>query len=298
MRKLGIFGFFLTKGFFGGPKDGPPGASGLDYGMLRGYCRRWELMRRVLIILGVTLAALVISLSARRAQSVDTSVLPKLVLWAWERPEDLEFLDSSQVGVAYLAGTLHLTADEVVAAPRLQPLRVTEGTRMIAVIRVEPDTNRQPLLSAQQREQSVAAIIRLADRPAVQAVQIDFDARLSQRAFYTELLRELRRRLPRGQWLSITALASWCLDDNWIAGLPINEAVPMLFRMGRDASEVRRRLRTGGDFNEHACRVSLGVSTDEPLPRLPRGRRVYIFHPKPWTTTAAAAIMREVNSWR
>jgi hypothetical protein len=39
-----------------------------------------------------------------------------------------------------------------------------------------------------------------------------------------------------------TALASWCEADGWISGLPVAEAVPMLFRMGPD------HYFPGGDF--------------------------------------------------
>jgi len=38
--------------------------------------------------------------------------------------------------------------------------------------------------------------------------------------------------------LSITALASWCAGDPWITGLPIDEAVPMLFRLGPDTRNI------------------------------------------------------------
>jgi hypothetical protein len=72
----------------------------------------------------------------------------------------------------------------------------------------------------------------------------------------------------------------------------------MLFRMGPGDAEVRRRLRRGQDFTNPACRLSAGVSTDEPLPRLRYGRRVYIFHPRSWTAASAANILREVKSWQ
>ena len=36
--------------------------------------------------------------------------LPPVILWAWERPEDLEFLNSQRFGVAFLAQTLTLTS--------------------------------------------------------------------------------------------------------------------------------------------------------------------------------------------
>jgi hypothetical protein len=45
------------------------------------------------------------------------------VLWAWERPEDLSFIDSNKFGVAFLqAQTLTLQGDDVTFSPRHQPL--------------------------------------------------------------------------------------------------------------------------------------------------------------------------------
>jgi hypothetical protein len=63
----------------------------------------------------------------------------------------------------------------------------------------------------------------MARRPGISGIQVDFDATASERRFYRELVIDLRRLLPDSVPLSITALASWCLDDNWISGLPADE---------------------------------------------------------------------------
>jgi len=85
------------------------------------------------------------------------------------------------------------------------------------------------------------------------------------------LLHELKPRVPS---LSITALASWCAGDNWLSDLPIDEAVPMLFRMGVDKG-LRR-------FDAAVCRNAAGVSIDEPIDA-PAVDRLYIFNPNPWS---------------
>ena len=222
--------------------------------------------------------------------------LPRLILWAWERPEQLGFIDPEKAGVAYLALTLQLKGDEVVARPRLQPLEVAPGTCVIVVTRIE--TDRSASLSSRQCYEATAAIARLARNNPLRAIQIDFDARQSEREFYRELLIELRKELPPAMKLSITALASWCIGDPWIEGLPIDEAVPMLFRMGPDKETVEQRLKSGLDFQVPASRQSLGISTDEPIENLPAGRRIYVFNPKPWTVESFEQIIREVNSLR
>src|ERR1700743_2628486 len=58
------------------------------------------------------------------------SGLQNTIRWAWERPEDLSFIDTRQFGVAYLARTLVLKGDEVVVRPRLQPIKFPPEARL------------------------------------------------------------------------------------------------------------------------------------------------------------------------
>jgi uncharacterized protein DUF3142 len=236
-------------------------------------------------------------LSARSPAPVHSSArlaaLPPVILWAWERPEDLRSLPGKEFGVAFLAETVTLSGSEVRVRPRRQPLRVERGTSLVACARIESDAKRPPALSRDQLATAAAALARLADWPSISAVQVDFDAVTSERAFYTQLLGDLRRALPPSMPLSITALTSWCAGDPWIRGLPVDEAVPMLFRMGPDAEDIRLRLEEGRDFAPHVCRQSVGLSTDEPIPNFPRGRRTYIFNPKGWSDEALKALRVE-----
>jgi hypothetical protein len=48
---------------------------------------------------------------------------PRVMLWAWERPEDLRLVAPDHVGVAFLAGSIYLE-QQPVTHPRAQPLRV------------------------------------------------------------------------------------------------------------------------------------------------------------------------------
>jgi len=99
--------------------------------------------------------------------------------------------------------------------------------------------------------------------------------------------------LPDAMALSITALASWCLYDDWMADLPVDEAVPMLFRMGPEGQWIRRYFASGGDVHSPLCRYSVGLATDEAMQGLPTARRRYIFHPQPWSVTVAAALVTQ-----
>jgi hypothetical protein len=222
------------------------------------------------------------------------TAFPQVVLWAWERPELLDFIDPQAIGVAFLAQTLSLSGPDVIIRPRLQPLRVPSATKLMAVTRIEVDRLRPPDLSVRQRELAAAAIADIGHLPAMTALQVDFDAAASQRLFYRHLLQDLRRQLPASTSLSITALASWCMYDDWLGGLPVDEVVPMVFRMGADQHRVRRGLAED-DFRAAHCRRSLGISTDEPLPTVRPMRRLYVFHPHSWRPEALGSILEEVR---
>jgi hypothetical protein len=215
---------------------------------------------------------------------------PRVMVWAWERPEKLDFINPRETGVAFLARTIFLREGNVTVRPRLQPLVVAPSTALMAVVRIESQLGHAS--EPASRSAVEHAILEAAELHGVRGLQIDFDARASEREFYRAIMLDIRRVLPASMPLSITALASWCEYDDWIAGIPVTEAVPMLFRMGAES------YRAGSDFHANACRTSVGISTDEPLAEIPRGRRVYIFHPRSWTANELRAALQEVKRWQ
>lgn len=219
------------------------------------------------------------------------SRLPPTILWAWERPEQLNFIDPQKVGVAFLAKTIYLSGDRINLRPRLQPLSMPEGTAVIALARIESSRPERPALSPQQLKDTSTQIAELGRLPNVVMVQVDFDATLIERSFYRDLLTELRAKLPSSTLLSMTALASWCKGDNWLDELPVDEAVPMLFRMGVEQNQFRSQLAGGAGFNARPCQASAGVSTDEPLAQLQPVQRLYAFNPEPWSVTSVNHLM-------
>lgn len=229
-----------------------------------------------------------------RSSKVETTTLqPALILWAWERPEDFTFIDPQKTSVAYLAKTIFLRGQGVVAKPRLQPLSIPAGTTVIPVARIESDRETPPTLSPGQARKAATEISQLALLPNVQIIQVDFDATTSQREFYRALLIELRKQMPATTKLSITALGSWCQGDDWLVDLPIDEAVPMLFRMGLDRNAILSRL-AGEGFKGTRCESSAGISTDEHVNNLPPVSRLYVFNPSAWNRDALNKVM-EIN---
>lgn len=205
------------------------------------------------------------------------------MLWAWELPEDLRFIQTPDAGVAFLATSLLLRNDSVLVRRRMQPLRVAPNVPRMAVFRIDSDRQGRPTFSAGQRAAAVDEIESVFRLTGVSAIQIDFDARASERAFYRLLLQDLRSRLGRSVFLSITALVSWCGAGSWLNGLPVDEIVPMLFRMGPEGPKTLYTIDQGGTFPAKECRDAWGLSLDEPPLSAAPPRRVYVFNARPWT---------------
>jgi hypothetical protein len=236
---------------------------------------------------GATLTAVLafslLALAGDRAPSARARLdLPPLMLWAWDRDDDLRMIDVRDTGVAFLAATVTLRGDGAVLVPRANPLALPEGTSRVAVVHVESDRAAPPTLSAEQLHGFVERLAAVGEEVPHRVLQVDYEATASQRDFFIDAIAALRQRLP-GDAVSVTALASWCLNESWTARLAADEVVPMLFRMGYDGRRARARLADGGDFRGPECRASIGVATNELPPALPGGRRIYVFDPQRWT---------------
>jgi len=211
--------------------------------------------------------------------------MPRKILWAWERPEDLRFLNFDEFAVAFLAQTLLLKNDEVIFQPRRQSLQIPPNIYLIAVTRIETDrkNSNAPVFSVEQEEKVVSLIEKTLELPNVKAVQIDFDALVSERDFYRNFIGKLKKRLPENTSLTMTALASWCVGDAWFSDFPVDEAVPMAFEMGADDKLIRKFLSDGKDWREPLCRKSYGIAVDEPLETtFQPNRRFFYFKSKAW----------------
>jgi hypothetical protein len=218
------------------------------------------------------------------------AALPRVTLWAWERREDLHALNTRRFAVAYLDQTLTIGLT-VERQPRRDLLVLPSSAARIPVVRIEAPRN--AVLNAENRSDAVEAILRSAREPGIAALQVDFDATRSQRPFYRDLLVQLHSQMPPSLPLSITALASWCSFDDWLGGLPVDEAVPMMFRMEPD----RRRAPPDLDdfrIREPLCQSSVGVSTTEPWPSDLAGKRIYVFSDNGWQTDSPPDLERRL----
>src|ERR1043165_561888 len=116
----------------------------------------------------ILLPLLLLAFSARKNPTIES--LPPVIVWAWERPENLTFLDPQTTGVAFLAKTITLHDDKIAVKQRLQPLQLPRDTKLIAVVRIEIDRSSPPTLSSAQLEQTAHEISLLS---GVSVMQID-----------------------------------------------------------------------------------------------------------------------------
>lgn len=218
-----------------------------------------------------------------------------LILWAWERPEDLRFA-GPEVEIAVQTGFVDIAGGGFTAHGRRFPLLVAHPPAT-ALVHVQIDPARPVQWTPALRARVAAAVLHYAAAIPAPRVQVDFEVRASEHRILLDLLADVRRGLPRGTILSMTAIASWCDTEAWLAAAPVDEIVPMLFRM-RGGEGLKKRLAAGGDFRNPRCRAALGVASDSPIPRAPPGRRVYLFSPASWTAADFAGVRREVEGWR
>jgi len=204
------------------------------------------------------------------------------IAWLWK---DASIPAFSRAVVAVVDRHIWLAGGKVLVRPGARPRALARGTVVIPVVHVEIDPLHPPT-SLRAAEPVVLDAMRSAARATTTGwVQLDLEARPSQRADYRELVRRVRTALPPGVKLSVTALAWWCRSGAWLDGLAADEVVPMFFRMGRDNAPLRGIVARQPAALHPLCRAgSAGFSRQEPFPRdvTARYRRTYWFDETGW----------------
>lgn len=198
---------------------------------------------------------------------------PAQMNWYWLRTfQAPERPKASNAGAAFLAMSFYLVEGRpAIVNPRRAPLVLPPNTYRMAVVRID---HNEAKFTTTQRTELARMIAEIPALTRTHSLQIDFDAPQSAWPFYKALLADVRRATGPDVFLSITALASWCTAGSWMSGLPVDEIVPMFFRMGRQ--------RIDPPLAFPACQLSAGISVDEPGVRLPATvKRVYTFQRDP-----------------
>jgi hypothetical protein len=282
----------------------------------------------LLLLAGSTLLAKTEQATAAEAPPAFASrqaalaALPPLMLWVGERPDDVRTwvggsarqaklkggadnqpvppVQDQRMGVAVLDTTILLRDGSASVRRRQQPLQlppawyaqngVQQKAPLVTIVHIDMARGaRKPQLNEKQKRTIVNAIVAAAARSPSQVVQLDFEVMHSQKPFLADVVKRSRDALPDNVALSITALASWCVGDAWLADLPADEIVPIAFRMAGDAGRMRDVLNHEGHFPRPECQPSLGLSLDEqPWPDKLRSQRLYLFNRNAWSGTPMA----------
>ncbi len=204
------------------------------------------------------------------------------IAWLWK---DASVPAFSRGAVAVVDRHIWLAGDKVLVRPGARPRALPRTTQVIPVVHVEIDPLHPPA-GLRQAGPVILDAMRAASRASTSGwVQLDLEARPSQRVDYRDLVRTIRAALPHEIKLSVTALAWWCRSAPWLDGLAADEVVPMFFRMGRDNAALRGLVASQPAVLHPLCRAgSAGFSRQEAFPRAvtTRYRRAYWFDETAW----------------
>jgi hypothetical protein len=203
------------------------------------------------------------------------------IAWLWDNAEAPAW---SAAHVAALERHILLSGPAIrTRAARHFPL--DGSSRVTPVLHVEVSSVNPPANIEASRAPIVDAMLRAASHSTSGRVQLDMEAKPSQRDFYRSLVGDLRAALPANIALSVTALAWWCRSPAWLDGLAADEVVPMFFRMGKDGPALRELIERAPQSLHPRCRgASAGFSAQEPFPDQVSGRyeRTYWFDYHAW----------------
>jgi hypothetical protein len=201
--------------------------------------------------------------------------------WLWDKAEAPAW---SAAHAAPLELHMLLSGDDI-RTRKGRHFAFDAHTRITPVLHVEVSTVNPPANIESSRAPIVAAMLLAASHSSSGRVQLDMEAKPSQRDFYRSLVRDVRAALPADVALSVTALAWWCRSPAWLDKLAADEVVPMFFRMGKDGPALRELIEHAPQSLHPRCRnASAGFSPQEPFPEnvSARYQRTYWFDYHAW----------------
>ena len=211
------------------------------------------------------------------------------VAWIWPDSNGPKRGDAvSYPEAAVLIESLMLRNGIAQHGGRTSSLNLPTDVRILPVIHVEVGEDEPAQFTEAQITAVLAAVRRQAGVAASGAgwLQLDFEAPARQREAYRALVTSIRQALPASVRLSVTALAHWCTQGNWLDQLPVDEVVPMLYRLGPHAGHWRDLFTKDSSSLAQRCRGSaLGFATNDPpsLELLQRTPRPYWFDETAWS---------------
>lgn len=95
---------------------------------------------------------------------------PRVILWTWERTEDLSMVDARYTRLAVLRKSIELRHSGILVRPRMNRLSAPPGTEAISVVRIDSDRGYLP---PETEWPMLAREIAAALPPNVRTLQID-----------------------------------------------------------------------------------------------------------------------------
>lgn len=225
------------------------------------------------------LLLLVVAIFAAPAQASD-------IFWVWHDSDAPALQAGQELAVLQQHFVFDKTGTHL--RQRMRPLHIRPGTRVTPVVHAQLATGDMPQLGPAHAQALLTAMLRAGQKSSSGWVQFDFEVPRQQRAFYLALVRQMRAQLPAHLKLSVSALASWCFDDEFIGQIAADEVVPMLFALGQPASILHSQFLLQAPRLAKACQQqAIGFARQEapPFKLQQRYARRYWFsytrHPAP-----------------
>ncbi len=188
---------------------------------------------------------------------------------------------------AVLVESMLIRERHIERSARQQPFPLPANAQLLPVLHVEAASDAPDLITPAQQQVIVQAAVRMAANTRSGLVQLDFEAPKRHRTAYVELVAAIRSALPSQVRLSVTALAHWCTQGDWLDRLAADEVVPMLYRLGPNAENWRAKFMNpkAAGLAQRCHGYALGFATNDapPAALLQRVVRPYWFDESAWS---------------
>jgi len=203
------------------------------------------------------------------------------IAWVWHSsPAPSNFKE-----IALLLDHLVISGDHIQIRRRQRELVVDALTRVTPVVHVQTDAKHPTMLGPRHTEAIVNAMRDASRRSTSGWVQLDFEARTSEQAYFIALVRVVRQSLPPALRLSVTTMAQSCQQPGFLEQVQADEIVPLFFYMGTSADSYRARLQRDPQALDNRCRqTAAGFAVQETPEASVQNRyaRRYWFNYKNW----------------
>ncbi len=188
------------------------------------------------------------------------------IFWIWHDSDTPALRPGQELAV--LQQHYVFSANGTRLRQRMKPLHIPPGTKVTPVVHAQLASLPVPPLGPAEAQTLLKAVLKASQKSNSGWVQFDFEVPPSQRAFYLALVRQMRAQLPARIKLSVSALASWCLEEAFVAQIAADEVVPMLFALGQPAESGHKQFLLQQQRLAPACRQqAIGFARQDTPPR-------------------------------